>query len=195
MKQLPFIFSVLMLASGWSAAALPAGSQAPDFELQASQAGHVFKYALHDALKRGTAVVYFFPAAFTQGCNVQAHVFAERVKDFEAAGASIVGVSLDNIERLNRFSADPAYCAGKIPVASDASGSVARLYDLHIRSVPTDRKDTQGNDIGHDAAERTTFIIAPGGKILATVGDLPADTNVERALEIVKSFSQNKEKL
>src|SRR6187402_2331368 len=111
-------------------AALKEGDAAPDFKAPASFNGKAFPYSLKEALKKGPVVVYFFPAAFTGGCNIQAHTFAENVGKFAAAGATIVGVSLDNIAKLNEFSADPAYCAGKIPIASDADGRIAKAFDL-----------------------------------------------------------------
>src|ERR1044071_427687 len=113
-----------LIASG--AVALPAlaaieqGATAPDFKAQASLAGKPFTYSLKDALKKGPVVVYFYPSAYTGGCNVQARTFAVNKDKFAAAGASIIGVSLDSIERLNEFSADPEFCAGKFPTASDA---------------------------------------------------------------------------
>jgi peroxiredoxin len=107
-------------------AALKTGEQAPDFTAQASLAGKAFTFSLADALKKGPVVVYFYPSAFTGGCNIEAHTFAENKEKFDAAGASIIGVSQDSIERLNAFSADPQYCAGKIAVASDANGAVVQ---------------------------------------------------------------------
>src|SRR5581483_9223344 len=116
-----------MLLSGLIAlpavAALKEGDTAPVFKTQASLAGKTFNFSLQDALKKGPVVVYFYPSAYTGGCNIQAHTFA-------AAGATIIGVSLDSIQRLNDFSADPQYCAGKFPTASDADGKIARSYDL-----------------------------------------------------------------
>src|SRR5712664_1353383 len=88
-------------------AALKEGDAAPDFKTQASLAGKEFTFSLRDALKKGPVVVYFYPAAFTGGCNLQAHTFAENHDKFAAAGASVIGVSLDSISRLNDFSADP----------------------------------------------------------------------------------------
>ena len=107
---------------------------------------------------------------------------------FTAAGATIIGVSLDSIERLNAFSADPQYCAGKIPVASDAKGEVARAFDLPITEIPAGKTDTRGIEIGHARTERTTFIVTPDGKIAATIGGLTPQANVEKALEAVQSL-------
>jgi peroxiredoxin Q/BCP len=166
-------------------AALKDGDSAPDFTAQASLAGKEFKFSLKDSLKKGPVVVYFYPSAYTQGCNVQAHTFSVNQEKFAAAGASVVGVSLDSIQRLNQFSADPEYCAGKFPVASDASGSIAKSYDLSVKNVPG-IKDTKGNEVDHGFAERTTFVVTPDGKIAATIGGLTPTENVMKALEAVQ---------
>ena len=172
-----------------AAAALKEGDNAPDFKAQASQAGKAFGYSLKDALKKGPVVVYFYPSAYTGGCNVQAHAFAVNQEKFAAAGASIVGVSLDSIARLNDFSADPEYCAGKIAVASDADGRIAKAYDLTVREATPGRKDTRGKDIDHGFAERTTFIVTPDGKVAAVVGGLAPGANVEQALQAVQKLA------
>ena len=109
----------------------------------------------------------------------------------------MVGVSLDNISRLNQFSADPEYCAGKLPVASDAKGEIAKSYDLKVISEYNGQsfstmKDSRGVEIGHAAAERTTFIVTPDGKIAATIGGVAPKENVMKALEAVQQLSQKK---
>lgn len=192
------LFTAALLAISAAAFALPAqaalkeGDVAPDFKLQASQAGKPFSYALKDARRKGPVVVYFYPSAFTNGCNMQAHLFAQNVEKFAAAGATIVGVSLDSIARLNEFSADPQFCAGKIPVASDADGKVARAFDLPITEIPAGRKDTRGVEIDHARTDRTTFIVTPDGRVAATVGGVTPDVNVQKALEIVQQLSAGK---
>lgn len=168
-------------------AALKDGDSAPDFTAQASLAGKEFKFSLKESLKKGPVVVYFYPSAYTQGCNLQAHTFSVNQEKFAAAGASVIGVSLDNIQRLNQFSADPEYCAGKFPVASDANGSIAKSYDLSVRQVPG-LKDTKGNEVDHGLAERTTFVVTPDGKIAATIGGMKPDENVMKALETVQQL-------
>src|SRR5687768_9040833 len=125
-------------------AALEVGADAPDFTAPASLDGKEFTYSLQESLAKGPTVVYFYPSAYTQGCNIQAHTFAINMDKFEAAGASVVGVSLDSIERLNDFSADPEYCAGKLQVASDADGSIAKSYQLQVRDAREGAKDTRG---------------------------------------------------
>ena len=168
-------------------AALKLGDKAPDFSARASLAGSEFDFSLKDALKKGPVVVYFYPSAYTQGCNVQAHTFSVNQEKFAAAGATIIGVSLDSIQRLNQFSADPEYCAGKFPVASDASGSIAKSYDLTVKNVPG-IKDTKGNEVDHGFAERTTFVVTSDGKIAATIGGVTPTENVMKALETVQQL-------
>lgn len=192
MKQ--FVLAGLIAAafSAPASAALKEGDVAPDFKLQASLAGKAFTYTLKDALKKGPVVVYFYPSAYTGGCNIQAHTFAVNNERFAAAGASIVGVSLDSITRLNDYSADPEYCAGKIAVASDADGKVAKAFDLSVQDTPSGRKDTRGQEIDHARVERTTFIVTPDGKVAATVGGLPPAANVERVLEVIQGLANAK---
>ena len=167
-------------------AALKEGDVAPDFKTQASLAGKTFTFSLKDALKKGPVVVYFYPSAYTGGCNIQAHAFAVNSDKFAAAGATIIGVSLDSIARLNDFSADPQYCAGKFPTASDANGTISRSYDLKVAEEHPGAKDTRGVEIGHGFAERTTFVVTPDGKIAATIGGLAPADNVDKALAEVQ---------
>lgn len=168
-------------------AALNQGDAAPQFTAQASLAGKEFKFSLKDSLKKGPVVVYFYPSAYTQGCNVQARTFSVNQEKFAAAGASIIGVSLDSIQRLNQFSADPEFCAGKFPVASDADGSIAKSYDLNVRQI-AGLKDSRGQEVDHGLAERTTFVVTPDGKIAATIGGMTPTENVMKALEAVQQL-------
>jgi peroxiredoxin len=152
-------------------------------------AGKPIAYSLKDSLAKGPVVVYFYPSAFTSGCSIQARAFAEKRDRFTAAGASIVGLSLDGIERLNEFSADPNTCAGKLTMASDADGRIARSYDIKVSGPVKGAKDTRGVEIGHGFAERTTFVVKPDGTIAATLGDLSPEANVQKALETVQRLS------
>ena len=187
MKQL---FFLLLSILPWPAhAALAVGDVAPDFELPASLAGKTFRFVLHSALAQGPVVVYFYPSAYTKGCNVQAHLFSERHERFAAAGATVIGVSLDSIDRLNDFSADPEYCAGRVAVASDADGRTARAYGLQVRDAVPGRADTRGIEIGHGFAERTTFVVGADGRIRAVIGGLAAGQNVDKTLEAVQALS------
>ncbi|HKD05256.1 MAG TPA: peroxiredoxin [Bryobacteraceae bacterium] len=173
-------------------AALNPGDKAPDFAAHASLAGKEFHFSLEDALKKGPVVVYFYPSAYTRGCDLEAHTFAEHKDKFDAAGATIIGVSADSIARLNQFSADPDYCAGKFPVASDADGKIAASYNLTKTAVKSGMKDVKGSDIDHDFIERVTFVIGKDHKIAATLSSatdkLSPDQHVTKSLEIVQKL-------
>lgn len=173
-----------------ASAALKEGDKAPAFKTQASLAGKEFTFSLQEALGKGPVVVYFYPSAYTGGCNVQAHTFAVNHDKFAAAGATVVGVSLDDIARLNQFSADPEYCAGKLPVASDVSGAITKSYDLSVRETKPGAKDSRGVEINHGLAERTTFIVTSDGKVAATIGGVSPTENVNKALEAVQHLAK-----
>lgn len=173
------------------AAALQTGNTAPMFTARASLDGKEFNYSLAEALKQGPVVVYFYPSAYTQGCNIQARAFSENMAAFNAAKATVVGVSLDSIQRLNDFSADPEYCAGKLAVASDADGAIAKSFDVSVREGRAGMQDTRGVAIDHGFAERLTFVVTPDGKVAATIGGqgVSPDQNVEQALQKVKELA------
>lgn len=187
----PFLMAALV--SGFIAlpvlAALDAGTRAPLFSGEASLNGQEFTYSLQESLGQGPTVVYFYPSAYTQGCNIQAHTFAINMDRFREAGASVVGVSLDSIERLNDFSADPNYCAGELPVVSDEDGSIAASYNIQVRGEVNGATDTRGIEIGHGFAERTTFIVDTDGSIAAVVGGVSPEENVMQSLEVIQGLS------
>jgi peroxiredoxin Q/BCP len=164
------------------------GDDAPTFEARASLNGETFDYSLSDALGNGMVVVYFYPSAFTPGCNIQAHEFAGNMEAFNAAGATVIGVSLDSIDRLNDYSTDSAYCAGKLAIASDATGEIARSYDLMVHECREGASDTRGVTIDHGFAERTTFIVTPDGKIAEIVDGVTPTENVLQTLEAVQKL-------
>src|ERR1700742_1295033 len=136
------IGSLLSIAMAVPAvASLKPSDKAPDFSAKASLAGKEFDFSLKSALKKGPVVVYFYPSAYTGGCDAEAHAFAELKEKFTSAGATIIGVSADDIQRLNKFSSDPSYCAGKFPVASDADGKIAATYGLNFTPPKVGAKD------------------------------------------------------
>lgn len=183
---LAFLLSSLVLTAN---AALNKGDVAPDFSAQASLGGKTFDFSMGRALDKGPVVLYFFPAAFTSECNILAHEFAASHDQFVAAGATVVGVSMDSIARLNSFSADPNYCGGKIAVAADVDGAIAKSYDLKVLEAPAGGKDTQGAPIAHPLVETITFIVTPDGKIAATVSGKSASATVATALEVVRKLA------
>jgi thioredoxin-dependent peroxiredoxin len=158
-------------------AALQTGKDAPEFKAQASLGGKVFSFDLADALKQGPVVLYFYPAAFTKGCTLEAHTFADAMDQFKAMHATVIGVSHDTIDTLNKFSVSE--CRSKFPVAADPSLVVAKQYDAVLPQAPT-------------YANRTSYVIAPDGKILATLTDLEhPQQHVENALSVLKDYEKN----
>lgn len=171
---------------------LSKGAAAPAFNAKASLAGKDFDFSLKKALAKGPVVVYFYPSAYTGGCDLEAHTFAEMKDKFTAAGATIIGVSADDIQRLNSFSADPQYCAGKFAVASDPGGKIAATYGLTLTSPMQGMKDVRGVEVTHGFIPRTTFVIDKNDKIVAvfssTTDKISPDEHVKRALAIVKKL-------
>ena len=188
-----FSFSLVMSQSGFAQTTkLLKGDAAPVFATRASLAGTEFDFSLKNALAKGPVVVYFYPSAYTGGCDLEAHTFAEMKDKFTAAGATIIGVSADDIKRLNAFSSDPQYCAGKFAVASDPGGEIAAKYGLTISAGKAGIKDVRGQDLTHGFIPRTTYVIDKGGKIIAVFSSntdhiSPTD-HVEKSLEIVKGL-------
>src|SRR5690348_9333117 len=185
-------FAAALLLAMPAFAMLKTGAKAPDFTATASQAGKDFTFSLKDALKKGPVVVYFYPAAYTGGCDLEAHTFATQADKFKAAGATIIGVSADDIDRLNSFSSDPDYCAGKFPVASDADGKIAASYGLQLSGPVPGAKDVRGQDLTHGFIPRTTFVIDRNDNIVAVFSSkldkISPDEHVKKALEIVKKL-------
>jgi thioredoxin-dependent peroxiredoxin len=192
MKKLFLVLGISLLISLPVLAALKVGDKAPDFSARASLAGKEFSFSLEAALKKGPVVVYFYPSAYTKGCDLEAHTFSMEKDKFDAAGASIIGVSADSIDRLNQFSADPEYCAGKFPVASDADKKIATSYNLNAGAVKPGQMDVRGVAIDHDFIERVTFVVGKDHKIIATFSskddNLTPDQHVEKSLAIVQQL-------
>jgi peroxiredoxin Q/BCP len=188
-----FTASLLVSRPGFAqTATLAKGDAAPVFTAQASLAGSAFSFSLKDALAKGPVVVYFYPSAYTGGCDAEAHAFAELKDKFTAAGTTIIGVSADDIQRLNKFSSDPSYCAGKFPVASDADGKIAASFGLTMAAGKLGIKDVLGQDLNHGFIPRTTFVIGKDGKIIAVFSSntdhiSPTD-HVDKSLAIVKGL-------
>lgn len=156
-----------------SHAALDIGDKAPPFMVQAAVAGTVFPYSLSDELKKGPVVLYFFPMAFSAHCSIEAHNFAEAIDQYHALGATVVGVSRDDIDTQKRFSISE--CRGKFPVASDADQKVMKAYD----AVLTTRSDY---------ANRVSYVISPAGEVIYQYTSLNPTKHVENTLKALKSW-------
>lgn len=155
-------------------AALAPGAAAPVFTTQASLAGQEFTFSLEESLKTGPVVLFFYPKAFTRGCTVEAHDFAEASDAFKSLGASIIGISNDNIETLNRFSVSA--CQNKFPVGADSDRTIMKAYDaVMVMSY----------------ASRTSFVIAPDGKIIYSyTALLSPEKHVTNTLAAVKKWHE-----
>jgi len=171
---------------------LAIGSTAPMFTSKASLAGNEFEFSLKKALAKGPVVLYFYPAAYTGGCDLEAHTFAEFKDKFTAAGATIIGVSADDIQRLNSFSSSPDYCAGKFPVASDPGGKIAAIYGLELTPPQPGVKDVTGRQVTHGFIPRTTFVINKNDEIVAVFSSktdhISPDEHVKKSLAIVTTL-------
>ena len=154
-------------------AALKPGDTAPDFSTQAAVGGKEMPFALADALKKGPVVLYFFPAAFTPGCTVEAHEFAEATDGFKALGAMVIGVTAGNANRVTEFSS--VECRNKFAVAADPDQKVIKAYDAVLKQKP-------------EYSDRTSYVIAPDHTILMTYTDLNPDKHVDMTMAAVQKW-------
>jgi peroxiredoxin len=169
---------------------LKPGTQAPDFTLPATLAGHDYNFSLKQALAKGPVVLYFFPAAYTSGCDLEAHTFSTDKPKFAKAGATILGISENSIPMLNTFERDPKFCAGQFPIASDPSGSLGALYGVKLYPPIDGATTIKGQPINHGFFARTTFVIGQNGKIVASMSSaqnhISPVQHVTRSLAIVQ---------
>jgi peroxiredoxin Q/BCP len=179
MKAIIALAALSALAATPALAALKQGDKAPDFTAQAYQAGQPFTYKLSDALKKGPVVVYFFPAAHTKGCNLEAHLFSEAVDDFKKEKATLIGVTAGNVDQLADFSKETEHCGGKFPVAADPSAKIAKSYDAILVQKP-------------DWSSRTSYVIAPNGTVIHAYDNLNPADHVSQTLAAVKSWKSAK---
>jgi thioredoxin-dependent peroxiredoxin len=159
-------------------AALKPGAAAPAFTTPATLAGKPFTFSLADALKNGPVVLYFYPAAFTKGCTVEAHEFAEATDKFKAMGATVIGVSHDSIDTLNKFSVSE--CRNKFAVASDEDKKISTAYDAHIFFT--------------SYTNRTSYVIAPNGTIIYEYTALSPDKHVENTMAAIAKWQSEQKK-
>jgi len=154
-------------------AALDNGTKAPDFTLQAAMAGKTFTFNLADALKKGPVVLYFYPAAFTPGCTIEAHDFADAIEKYQALNATVIGVSHDPIDKLQKFSVSE--CHSKFPVAADVDQTVEKQYDAVLTKYP-------------QYANRTSYVIAPDGTIIYSYTNLNPEEHVANTLAALEKL-------
>jgi peroxiredoxin len=153
-------------------AALKPGDAAPDFATEAALGGKSFQFVLADALKKGPVVLYFFPKSFTKGCTVEAHLFAEATDKFNALGATVVGISNDDIDTQKRFSTEE--CRNKFAVASDHDTTIAKRYDAKLTAMPM--------------ADRISYVISPEGKIIYTYASMDPQDHVANTMKAIEDW-------
>jgi peroxiredoxin len=184
MKKL--LFGATALASAMfpltASAELAQGARAPYFATQGAKAGRPFQFDLRQALRRGPVVLYFYPKAFTQGCTLEAHAFAEASDQFTAAGATVVGMSNDDLPTLQRFSTEA--CRDKFAVAV-ASPAIIRQYDVALKLPPA--MAARASSIG-SAANRTSYVIGQDGTIRFVHSDMDYRDHVRLTLDAVKAL-------
>jgi peroxiredoxin Q/BCP len=166
----------MALAGPAAHAALAVGAAAPDFSAEAAVGGQTFRFSLSQALKQGPVVLYFYPKSFTSGCTVEAHQFSDATAKFKALGASVVGMSNDDLETQKRFSVEA--CRGKFPVAADEGAKVMKLYDAGLMVMP-------------NVADRISYVISPEGKVLMSFASMNPDGHVEAALKAVQQWQSS----
>lgn len=176
--------TALLIASP-AFAALKTGDKAPTFTLPAALGGKEFTFDLASALKKGPVVVYFYPKAFTAGCSAEAHDFAEHMDDFKAMGASVIGVSGDKMASLEQFSQKD--CGSKFPVAADTGGEVIGKYDVALPGMIA--KSVLQLD---HASNRTSYLVAPDGSIVAVHSANDASKHVSTMLDALKGWKAQK---
>jgi len=162
--------------SAWTSpalAALEVGAPAPDFSVQAALAGKAFDFSMRQALQNGPVVLYFYPAAFTKGCTIEAHTFAEAIDDYKALGASVIGISADDIGKLKEFSVSA--CGSKFAVGADTGGKVIRAYDAELGTRP-------------GKATRMSYVISPEGKIIYEYTAMEPDHHVRNTLDALREW-------
>ena len=181
MKHLSTLAAIAIAATAALAApasaALKAGAHAPDFSAKAYLAGEPFTFDLADALKKGPVVVYFFPAAHTSGCNLEAHLFSEAIGKFKAQHATVIGVTAGNVEQLADFSKETEHCGGKFAVAADPGAKIAKEYDAILARKP-------------DWSDRTSYVIDSSGTIVHAYSDLNPNKHVDETLAAVEALAK-----
>ena len=168
--------AVALLTATPALAALKVGDKAPDFSAKAALAGKDFDFKLSKALKKGPVVLYFFPAAYTAGCTAEAPVFAAATPEFEKLGATVIGVTAGNVDRIKDFSKE--HCRDKFAVAAADAGLI-KTYDVVLDKKP-------------EWSNRTSYVIAPNGKILLSYTDGNFMGHVTQTMDAVKAYKAQK---
>ena len=176
MRKLAFAAALTLGLSVPASADLPEGAKAPLFSTQAALAGKEYGFNLRSALAKGPVVLYFYPKAFTKGCTLEANAFAEAMPEFKALGASVVGMSNDDIDTLKRFSVEECRDAFAVGVAS------RKIIDAYDVALVRDGKDT-------GVTSRTSYVISQSGEIVMVHSDMDYRDHVRMTLQAVRNLT------
>ena len=172
-----FAALALALFGANASATLAVGDAAPDFTVPGALGGKPFSFSLAESLKKGPVVLYFYPKAFTSGCTAEAHDFAEATPKFNTLGATVVGMSNDDIGTLQKFSTEA--CRDKFAVLADAGGRITKRYDATMMR-------------GLEMADRISYVISPQGKVLYVYSSSNPDEHVKRTMAAVEKWKAAK---
>lgn len=176
MKRLALAAVAAALLASPASAALKPGDKAPDFTAAGYLAGNPIQLSLAEALKKGPVVLYFFPAAHTSGCNLEARLFSEAIDKFKAQKATVIGITAGKLNELADFSKETEHCGGKFAVAADPGAKIARTYDSVLIAKP-------------DWSDRTSYVISPKGQIVHAYSKLDPTEHVSQTLAAVTAFN------
>jgi peroxiredoxin Q/BCP len=153
-------------------AALPVGAKAPEFVTTGAIGGKAFRLDLQRELRKGPVVLYFFPKAFTEGCDLEAHAFSEAAGNFRKAGAQVIGMSADNLPILKQFSVKK--CSSAFPVGT-ATPATIHAYDVAFDKAP-------------GLTNRTSYVIDRSGRVVMVHSDLDWSQHVAKTLAAVQAL-------
>ena len=179
MIRLALAAAAVTLLAVPASAALKPGGKAPIFTAPGFLAGNPVTLSLQDSLKKGPVVLYFFPAAHTSGCNLEAHLFSEAIEQFKAQKATVIGVTAGKLSELADFSKETEHCGGKFAVAADPGAKIAKTYQSVMTVKP-------------DWSDRTSYVIAPNGTILHAYSKMDPSEHVAQTLSAVKAYNAKK---
>jgi peroxiredoxin len=174
MRRLLAALALLTLGAPASAS-LPVGAKAPEFSTTGALAGKPFRLSLKEQLKNGPLVLYFYPKAFTEGCTLEAKAFSDAMPEFRKLGARVVGLSADSLDTLKRFSVEA--CRGQFPVAT-ASPALIKAYDVKLPVAPL--------------SNRTSYVIAPDGRVVFVHSDMGWKDHVTKTLAAVRALRETR---
>lgn len=196
MRVGPMLYRTALAVLAAALAAAPGGAQqtglqvgdrVPAFEAPTDEGG---VWRSRDHVGRSLLVVYFYPAAMTDGCTKQACSFRDNRSRLQELGAQVVGVSGDRIDGLKAFRGSNRI---NFPLLSDTAGAVARAFGVPVRAGGTIQRSVDGRDVALTrdvTAARWTFIIGRDGRILYRDTQVNAEGDGEAVIRALQRLSR-----